>query len=151
LTVADDEAEIRRLVESYAAAADRRDSNTVAELFVEDGEFAMFLDPSTEAPTAQRRGREEIRSAIDRLGAYRATYHSIGSCTVEVVGERAHGDTRCDAHHLLEEPDALRDHTMYIRYVDELVRTTTGWRFARRELRVIWTAVSSVDLARPAS
>jgi ketosteroid isomerase-like protein len=145
----DDPAAVRELIERYAAAADRADGDSVAGLFVADGELVMYLDPTADEPTARRLGRAEIRRAIDRLAAYRATYHCIGGCVVEVDGDRAEGDTRCDAHHLVDEPDAIRDHTMYIRYRDEFRRTGDGWRFVRRELKVLWTSVGAVELVRP--
>jgi hypothetical protein len=38
---------------------------------------------------------------------------------------------------------------MYIRYRDEFRRTGDGWRFVRRELKVLWTSVGAVELVRP--
>jgi uncharacterized protein (TIGR02246 family) len=142
-----DQAEIRQLVESYAAATDGGDGDAVAALFVPDGEFVMYLEPNAEEPTSHRHGRAEIATAVGKIRDFNATYHSIGSCVVEVDGETAHGETRCEAHHLIGESPQLRDYTMYIRYVEDLARVDGRWLFRRRELRVLWIAINAVESA----
>jgi uncharacterized protein (TIGR02246 family) len=143
----DDRGEIRELVERYAGAADRGDGEAVAELFTEDGELVMWLDPGRPDPASHRRGQAEIAAAINKIRDYHATHHSIANSIVEISGDTAHAETRCDAHHLIGDAPNIRDHTLYIRYVDDLVVAEGRWRFARRELRVQWIAISDVETA----
>jgi ketosteroid isomerase-like protein len=143
--VSDDRWAIRQLVERYAALTDRGDGDAVAALFTDDGELVLWLDPKKDEPTSQRVGRAEIAGAIDRIGNFHATHHSIANSDVDVDGDRAHGETRCDAHHLIGEPEELRDYTMFIRYVDDFTRIDGRWMFGRRELRVQWTSSTPVE------
>jgi uncharacterized protein (TIGR02246 family) len=138
---------IRDLVERYAAGADRADGDAVATLFAEDGESVMYLDPALDEPTSQRHGRAAISASIEKIRDFNATYHSIGSHTVEIDGDSAHGETRCEAHHLIGKPPSLRDYTMFIRYLDDFARIDGRWLFRRRELRVLWIAISPVESA----
>jgi hypothetical protein len=137
--------EIRQLVERYASAADRGDGASVGQLFTEDGEFAMWLDPDSPDPTSFREGRAEIAGAIDRIRDYSHTHHTIGSHTAEIAGDRATGEVRCEAHHLIGAPPNVKDHVMFAYYLDEYVREDGKWFFKRRELRVNWISVLPVE------
>jgi uncharacterized protein (TIGR02246 family) len=140
-----DQWELRLLVEHYCAAADRADGEAAAELFTEDGEFLMWLDPDLEDPTSHRRGRSEIAAAINRIRDYGATHHSIANSAVEVIDDRATGVTRCDAHHLIGAPPNIRDYTVYLRYVDAFERVDSRWLISHRELRVNWINTTPVE------
>ncbi|HVY10535.1 MAG TPA: nuclear transport factor 2 family protein [Mycobacteriales bacterium] len=137
--------EVRQLVERYASAADRGDGATVASLFTEDGEFVMWLDPESPDPTSHRRGRSEITASIDRIRDYSHTHHTIGSHYAEIAGDRATGETRCEAHHLVGAPPNVRDHVMFAYYLDEFVKESGRWLFKRRELRINWISILSVE------
>jgi uncharacterized protein (TIGR02246 family) len=137
--------ELRLLVEHYCAAADRADGEAASELFTEDGEFLMWLDPDLEDPTSHRRGRDEIAAAINRIRDYGATHHSIANSAVEVLADRAKGVTRVDAHHLIGAPPNVRDYTVYLRYVDDYQRVDGRWLISRRELRVNWINTTPVE------
>jgi uncharacterized protein (TIGR02246 family) len=147
MTSVQDGWELRQLVERYCNAADRADGEAVADIFTEDGEFLMWLDPNLEEPTSHRRGRAEIAAAINRIRDYSHTHHSIGNSVVDVDGDGDHasGETRCDAHHLIGAPPNIRDYTLYIRYVDEFTRADGRWLFNRRELRVNWVSITNVE------
>ncbi|HVU60568.1 MAG TPA: SgcJ/EcaC family oxidoreductase [Mycobacteriales bacterium] len=137
--------EIRLLVEHYASAADRADGAAASELFTDDGEFLMWLDPNVEDPTSHRRGHEEIAAAIDRIRDYSHTHHTIGSHAVlELHDNHAHGETRCEAHHLVGAPPNVNDHVMFAFYRDDYVKQDGRWRFRRRELRVNWISILPV-------
>jgi uncharacterized protein (TIGR02246 family) len=137
--------EIRQLVERYASAADRGDGETVGNLFTEDGEFVMWLDPDSMDPTSHRRGRTQIAAAIDRIRDYSHTHHTIGSHIATVTGDRATGEVRCEAHHLVGAPPKIRDHVLFAYYLDEYVRHDGRWLFSRRELRVNWISILPVE------
>ncbi|HEX3897604.1 MAG TPA: nuclear transport factor 2 family protein [Mycobacteriales bacterium] len=137
--------ELRLLVEHYCAAADRADGEAAAELFTEEGEFLMWLDPDLEDPTSHRRGRTEIAAALNRIRDYGATHHSIANSAVEILVDRAKGVTRCDAHHLIGAPPNIRDYTLYLSYIDDFERVDGRWLISRRELRVNWANTTRVE------
>ena len=142
-----DKWEIRQLVERYCYSTDRADGEAVSELFIEDGEFVMWLDPTLTDPTSHRRGRAEIAGAINRIRDYSHTHHSIGNSVADIDGDHAAGETRCDAHHLIGAPPNVRDYTLYVRYADEFARVDDRWLFSRRELHVNWVAITPVENA----
>jgi ketosteroid isomerase-like protein len=135
--------EIRELVERYAAAADRVDGAAIAELFTDDGELAMWLEPG-EAEPATRRGHDEIAAAISLLDRFEATQHVIASSGVDVAGDDAQGQTQCAAHHVRRTDAGGEDTVLHILYTDRFVRIDDKWRLARRELRVRWIETREV-------
>lgn len=140
-----DQWEIRRVVERYAQAVDQADSAAVAALFTEDGELELWMDPTQREPTGLYRGRDEIAKAVSAIKRYRVTHHTIASSLADVDGDRATGETRCVAHHVYGEGDAVRDRVLYIRYDEQFARVDARWRFARREFHVQWVATQSVE------
>jgi ketosteroid isomerase-like protein len=142
-----DKWEIRLLIEAYASAVDRADGEAAAELFADDGELDMWLDPTRAEPTARRRGHDEIREALRQLEQFDATQHVIGNVwvDVEVDGETASGETQCTAHHVKHGDANVTDTVLYMTYVDAFARVAGRWRFARRELRVRWTSLLPVE------
>lgn len=137
--------ELHDLVEQYAQAADHCDGAAVADLFVEDGVLAVWLDPASDKPTGEHVGPAAIAAAIEGLKQYAATHHTISSHSTNVDGVTASGETLCTAHHLVAEGRKHHDRVLYIRYVDTFVRSAGPWRFARREVRVQWASTLPVD------
>jgi ketosteroid isomerase-like protein len=144
LDPAGDQWEIRQLVERYAAAADHADGETAAALFTEDGEFAVWLDPTRDESRSMR-GHTEIAAAVSSISSYRATHHTIASCVASIDGDRASGETRCVAHHVETAGSDLRDRVLYIRYDEAFARVEGRWRFTRRDLRVQWVSIQPVE------
>jgi ketosteroid isomerase-like protein len=142
-----DLAEIRQLVERYAGAVDRADHSAATELFTEDGEFDMWLDPTDPKPTATRRGHAEIAASLALLDQFVATQHVIANSVIDVRGDSADGWTQCMAHHLARTEQGFTDQVLFINYVERLARVEGMWRFSRRELRVRWTSVLPVESA----
>ena len=137
--------ELRELVERYAQAVDRADGSGVAALFTDDGILAVWMDPASTAPTGERRGHADIAAAVDGIGRYVATHHTISSHSSHVDGLHATGETLCTAHHVTEDDGLRRDRVLYIRYLDTYTRGSAGWLFDRREVRVQWTSTLPVD------
>jgi uncharacterized protein (TIGR02246 family) len=136
--------ELRELVERYAQAVDRADGAAVAELFTDDGELAVWLDPGSTSPTGEHRGRAAIAAAVDGIARYTATHHTISSHSTQVEGLGATGETMCTAHHVTDGQPRT-DRVLYIRYVDRFVRPGGEWLFGRREVHVQWTSTLPVD------
>jgi uncharacterized protein (TIGR02246 family) len=137
--------ELRDLVERYAQAVDRADADGAAELFTDDGELAVWLDPASDAPTGQHRGRAEIAAAIGTITRYVATHHAISSHSSQVESLGASGETLCTAHHVSETRGKRSDRVLYIRYLDHYARRGSDWLISRREVRVQWVSTLPVD------
>lgn len=142
-----DQAEIRRLIESYAVTVDTDDPASAAMLFIGDGEFDVWLNPGNAEPTSQRRGHAEIATALGYVARYVVTHHTISASAIELHGDTATGRTQCAAHHVSRTDDGWRDEVMYLTYTDRFARVEGRWRFARRELRVRWRSVLPVESA----
>jgi ketosteroid isomerase-like protein len=137
--------ELHELVERYAQAVDRADGAAVAALFTDDGVLATWMDPSSGRPTGERTGRADIAAAVDGIGRYVATHHTISSHTSTVDGASATGETLCTAHHVSDDDGTRTDRVLYIRYVDAFARTSSAWLISRREVRVQWASTLPVD------
>ena len=145
---------LRDLVEAYARHADRLDLAALAALFTEHGVLAIHPRDVNLPPTAVRRGRDEIESAVNGLRRYEVTTHLLGQQTLDLgeadpAGETsidtARGETYCLAHHVHEVEGRRVNHVLSIRYLDEYERTVDGWRFAARRLVVDWTEYRPMD------
>lgn len=127
---------ISDLVHAYAQGVDRRDPESVGRLFTEDGTFVAYATPGDEEPTSRSHGRAEITKAIAMARYYKATTHTIGNHLATIDGDEATGETRCVAYHVLGEEGSQTLLVWHIRYLDAYRRTTEGWRFHERVLRV---------------
>jgi ketosteroid isomerase-like protein len=128
-----DRAEISDLLLAFARALDTKDWDAYAATFAEDGEFRIF--------DQVRVGRDEIAAGPARdLTRFDRTQHFSTNHVIDVDGDRATAQSYMLAVHV---PDASRpDEHADIggTYRCECVRTGDGWRFARVEIEVWWTA-----------
>jgi uncharacterized protein (TIGR02246 family) len=127
---------ISDLVHAYAQGVDRRDPEAVAQLFTDDGVFVAYAEPGASEPTSRSVGRAEITTAIGMARYYRSTVHTIGNHLAHVDGDRATGETRCVAYHVMGDDGAETLMVWHIRYLDTFARSAQGWRFFERVLRV---------------
>jgi hypothetical protein len=127
---------IADLVHGYAQGLDRREPDAVAQLFTEDASFATYVTPGAEEPFTTRHGRADIADALRTVRHYRATTHSIASHLATVDGDRATGQTRCVAFHVLGDAGAETLMVWHLHYDDAFLRTAEGWRIDERVLRV---------------
>ena len=137
--------ELNELVERYAQAVDRADGAGVAALFTEDGVLELWMDPAKDAPTGEQVGRDAIGKAVDKIGRYVATHHTISSHSSVMEGAHATGETLCTAHHVSEDKGVRSDRVLYIRYLDTYARSAGPWLFSRREVHVQWASVLPVE------
>ncbi len=140
-----DHAAIRQLIETYAGYADARKADELADLFAEDGELVVWLEPTTQEPSV-RRGRSAIAEAIRFLNRFRHTQHVIANSVIEVSSDAdtAHAESHCTAHHISGDGADTTDWTVYLRYSDDFVRVDRQWLITRRELRTMWTTTTPV-------
>lgn len=66
------------------------------------------------------------------------TQHMLGQMLIDLDGDRATAETYCRAYHEFEGNDGPEEMTVGGRYLDDLVRTSAGWRIARRRYVMDW-------------
>ncbi len=135
------------LLAAYAAAVDRRDLEALRGLFLADATLSVRRGGG--APEVHR-GHAGLADAIAMLGAFEATLHEVSSVVVEVdeSGDAATATSVCVAHHVRRVGDHDgEDLILHGRYTDRFARDDSGtWRFASRDLHVLWTEKRPVRL-----
>lgn len=139
------------LAAAYAEVVDGRDLEALRALFLPDA--TLSVRRGGREPEVHR-GHAGLAGVIEALAAFEATLHEVSSVFIEVDGDggSARATSVCIAHHVRRrEGDATsrdaEDLILHGRYTDRLVRTEDGWRFASRDLRVLWTEKRPVRLA----
>lgn len=125
-----DRIELRALVDAYAFAVDARDCDRFVGLFLPDA--VMALGPR------ELVGPDLVKAIATLDRHYPRSMHFVGNHDVTVDGDRAEGLVYCLAHHISTDAEGSRDRFVAVHYSDRYVRTDDGWRFARRDLRIVW-------------
>jgi ketosteroid isomerase-like protein len=132
--VGPDEAELRALVDAYAAAADAGDGPAFGALFLPGARLTTW--PPDGSPGTPRYGAEHIAAIPAALThRYDRTDHRLGELHLVVAGDgrTALGNLDCEAHHVAGNVDRV----LTIRYEDAYRRDESGrWRFLTRDVRV---------------
>lgn len=136
--------ELRALVDAYATAADSRDEAAFLDLFLPEATLTVIQDDAEILPCEDR---DELPSAIAPLDRYVATMHLMANHSVALAGERASGSVYCLANHVRPAGDGVENLLMAITYGDEYAHGPGGWRFASREVRILWTEVRPASVA----
>jgi len=126
------------LVHLYAAAVDDRRFYDVVELFTETPELRLPDPPGALDPVTVHRGRDGVATAMSALAAVDRTEHAIVG-EVYAEGPEPHyalGRITCIAHHWSRRADQVTDLVWHLRYDDEYVRATPGWRIHGRALTI---------------
>ena len=129
------------MIDSYAHNADRRLSKDQAALFTEDAWLEVFQgDPEKTEPVQVLHGRSELEQGFrESLSRYDVTMHLNGQSILRIEGNRATGETYCEAHHFSDENDRRMILVMGIRYEDTFAREGEDWLFSKRKLIIDWT------------
>lgn len=128
-----DRAEIETLLARYAIALDTHDWALLATCFTPDAVYTF-------AHAGEMSGFPAIEAVCRRsLEPLDASQHLVGTPYVEVDGDRARSRSPFQAQHVRRGLDGGRNYVVAGTYLDELRRTTDGWRIERRELRRVWT------------
>lgn len=133
--------ELSRLIGAYATAVDGRDLEALRVLFFPD---AVLTVRWGEGEPQVFRGHEGLAGVIEAVSPFELTLHEVSSPVFEVGpgGKEATGESVCIAHQVRDGGDLV----LYGRYSDTYRRSDGEWRFATRELRVLWTEKRSVRL-----
>jgi len=119
-----DRFEIQDLIVRYSQLLDAQDWDAMDALFTEDA----FLDYTSTGAIA---GSWPEHKAFDQkmLTPFKGTQHLMGLPAIRIAGDTATARTICF------NPMVVNDKKVFfvgLWYDDDLVRTDTGWRFARR-------------------
>ena len=134
----DDRVALRALVDRYAQIVDHRDYAAAGELWAADAELV--------GRDFHVVGRDRIVRGLRTIERFSATFHAVHGQVVELAGARATGETTCTAQHFFERDEQPRRLDWGIRYGDAYVRESGVWRFARRELRIVWEHEVAMDV-----
>ncbi len=136
-----DRAEIRELLYNYGRIPDMREFDLVDDVFSEDAEL---IAPYFSKPVLK--GREEIRrEMIQGIDIFEDTMHAVHNNSVKINGDQADGLVNCIALHILMKEGKKMKADLGIRYADKYVRTSDGWRIARRELHELWQHIYELN------
>ncbi|MCU1429983.1 MAG: hypothetical protein JWL83_3983 [Actinomycetia bacterium] len=131
----EDQFAIQALLVRYAWAIDEKDWDTLDSVFLSDA----YLDYSSN-PGGVQGPYPEIRAWLEKsLAPFPVTQHLVTNIEARVDGDRATART------MVYNPmgAATREgplHYFFLggRYDDELVRTSEGWRIAKRVEKLLW-------------
>ncbi len=132
-----DRIELRDLVDGYARAADRRDRAAIEALFLPDATLTVTR-PGSDPFTYE--GAAALSEIVPKLDRYAQTFHLVANHWCTFDGPRATGEAYCQAHHVRADTQPAVDLVLTIRYLDAYARSRDGWRFARREVQILWTS-----------
>lgn len=133
-----DREDILELVARYAHTVDDRDVAGIVALFTADGRIDF------EGGATSGEGHDGIRAAFEQafatpvLAPPATSTHLMANTIVSLDGDVAHAETQAVAY--LAAPINGTVVIRGLRYSDDLVRTTEGWRIAHRVHRSIWQA-----------
>jgi hypothetical protein len=147
-----DRVALRELVDAYAMSVDALDVEWFGSLWTPDAVLAVH-----DATGETRRWQgDEIAGLVAGVSRYLRTFHFVGNHRTRVEGTVVSGRTYCFAHHLQEGTDEsggrARDRVIAIRYDDRYEHRERDeddgcWRFARRDVRMLWRTSHDVELA----
>ncbi|GAA4529158.1 nuclear transport factor 2 family protein [Amycolatopsis samaneae] len=130
-----DRLEIQDLLVDYATAIDSRDFEALDRIFTDDA----HIDYTAFGGIAGNLG--EVKEWLARtLAMLPAFQHLIANPAIRVDGDRATGRVMClNPLALPVEGGDPRIALLGLWYLDEYVRTPTGWRISRRSEEASWT------------
>jgi hypothetical protein len=128
---------LRDVVDRYADAVDRRDADALVALFTDEGVLRVQADGG---PLENEWTGPEVVRSLDVIAGFNRTFHHVGGCVFEAIGEdRAAGRVQCLAHHYERTGNGPVDLVMMIRYHDIYVQRAPGWQIAERRVAIEWT------------
>src|SRR5690625_4957217 len=116
---------IRDLIARYCRAIDRRELDTLREIYIPGG-----VDHHTGFTGPVEEYIEWLRGLLPRLDG---TLHVLGNHLAEIRGDEAIAETYATAYHWgTPVDDPAKNFTTIVRYVDDLVRFEGRWRIRER-------------------
>lgn len=116
---------------AYTYALDAKDWDALDDVFTVD---------ATAYLTEELDGREAIKGRVRRaLESLDLSQHMVANHDVRIDGDSAVCRCYLQAQHVREAAPGPPNFIVAGRYDDRFVRTSVGWRIARRELTIMWT------------
>lgn len=125
-----DRLDVAEVLSRYAFGWDTRDFELVRSCFLPDAEISYSSLPPFPGGFS-----EFFALEVKNIQELVSTQHLIGNLAVSIDGDRATCISYVQATHYAEEGEAW---TTGGRYDDELVRTTEGWKIAKRRFERQW-------------
>lgn len=139
--------ELRRLVDAYADAVDRKDESRLLSLFTGDGVLRVQTD---EGPIENEWAGPALPNSYEPLQPYQRTFHHVGGAVFDADDGGASGRVHCMAHHYQKTSNGPVDLVMMIRYHDRYSVQGGAWRIAERRVAIEWTELHPAHpLRRP--
>lgn len=135
MTMVADRLEIEDLITDYAAAIDSGEIDKLDAIFTPDA----FIDYS--AMGGAKGSYPEVKVFLAKaLKGFRNTQHLIGNFEIRLDGDKATGKIMCFNPMELETGDkpAIPVFFLGLWYHDEYIKTSEGWRIARRTEQKSW-------------
>ena len=126
-----DRQEIVDLTIGYTWIIDHSPREQLREIFTDDAVFIIDV--------RRLNGIDEIINKVDgTLGRLSSSQHLISNHQVQINGNNAICSCYLQAQHTLHGTEGGDNYILAGHYLDELVRTDTGWRISQRELVTTW-------------
>jgi SnoaL-like domain len=130
LTGLEDREAIRLVLRDYGRLLDERKFDEFGLLFADDGEY--LSGGTTRGPVAIAESLRRIFTA-NSLGLAEPNFHVLFNERIELHGD--HADATSQSFYVAPGADGAPQIIMMASYVDSLVRTPQGWKFAKRVVR----------------
>ena len=135
----EDQAAIKRVVDTFSNLADVKDIVTQMQLFTEDAIVETYFG---ETLFASMRGREEIgRTFSSFIENFETMYHINGQLTVDIDGDRATSRHYCLVFLISGADGKKLNNINGVTYRDEYVRRDGAWLIAKRVSCFTWRDV----------
>lgn len=138
----EDQAALKRLVDTFANLADDKDIATQMQLFTEDATVNTYFGDTLFASMS---GREEISKVFSGFIAnFSSLYHMNGQFTVDINGDHASSTHYCLVVLVSEDQGKEYKNFNGVIYKDNYVRRDGQWLITQREARFTWRDVSEL-------
>lgn len=135
----EDQAAIKRVVDTFSNLADVKDIVTQMQLFTEDAIVETYFGDTL---FASMRGREEIaRTFSSFVENFETMYHMNGQCTVDIDGDHATSAHYCLVFLISSADGKKLNNINGVTYRDEYVRRDGAWLIAKRVSCFTWRDV----------
>lgn len=135
-----DKSALVSLMNEYCHSVDRRDLDTWARCFTEDGEFTIESSAAHKAAgVGSHQGRDNVRAAGSAIvAAFACTQHSMTGLEFDVQGDGATGQGYLLGM-LVPDADKPRENLCTGGpYRWEFARTADGWKIKKLVFRIDW-------------
>jgi hypothetical protein len=133
-----DRESILDVIARYARVVDDRDVDGIVGLFTDEGRIDFEGGEHSGVGHDGIRAAYETAFASPRMAGSTSSTHLMGNTLMTIAGDRAHAETDAVAFIASSTTVVMRG----LRYSDDLVQESTGWRIARRVHRSIWQSES---------